>query len=422
MSRRGVIMTAVACLLTGACGKSSVTTPTTPSGPTVLSVTITGTSSLTTVGQTAQLVATANMSDGTTVIVTAQATWRSDNANVVTVSGGGVVTAVSTGEATVTATYQGNSGTLRVRVDLTPTLVSITVTGTSNLTTVGQIAQLVATANMSDGGTTVVTGQAAWQSDTAGVATVSPAGVVTAVGSGDATITATYQGKLGTLRVNVDLRVALVRSSFAEDRNATDPMRITNISAQANQLIVVFVASDGPPTAAQSVSSLTGGGLQWTLAARANGQPGDAEIWYTMPTSAVSNVTISASRALAGCNTGTCNGLLVVAVFSGTNLARPVGTTGIASRSTGAPTVSLTTTRDLSWVFGVGADWTHATLRSVGAGQTLLHDDQSTENDDEYWVQYMTNATPASGTLVTLDVIHPTNEIYDFASIEICSR
>jgi hypothetical protein len=296
----------------------------------------------------------------------------------------------------------------------------VNVTGTSNLTAVGQTAQLAATANMSTGETTSVTSQATWLSDNTNVATVSSTGLLTAVGGGQATISATYRGLSGTLRVSVVLSIALVSTSYAEDRFSTDPMTISNISAQSNQLLVVFVASDGPRDRAQTISNLSGGGLSWNLAVRANAQPGDAEIWYAIATSGVTGITITASRSSENCNTGVCNGLLGVAVFSGVNLARPVGANAARSQATGTPAVSLTTTRDQSWVFGVGADWDQAATRVIGAGQTMGHDDQSTQNGDDYWVQYMTSPTPASGTLVTLDDLAPANHIYNFASVEIC--
>jgi hypothetical protein len=50
----------------------------------------------------------------------------------------------------------------------------------------GQTRQLSATATQSTGATSDVTQQAAWQSSAPGVATVSPAGLVTAVAEGDA--------------------------------------------------------------------------------------------------------------------------------------------------------------------------------------------------------------------------------------------
>jgi hypothetical protein len=65
-------------------------------------------------------VATATLSDGTTQNVTSQATWRSSNPAVVTVSSAGIVTGVGSGEADVMATFQNVSGSQHVRVASAP--------------------------------------------------------------------------------------------------------------------------------------------------------------------------------------------------------------------------------------------------------------------------------------------------------------
>ncbi len=213
--------------------------------------------------------------------------------------------------------------------------------------------------------------------------------------------------------------LTLVSSSYVEDRNATDPMTITGIRAQANQLIVVFVASDGPQETPQTIASLAGGGLHWKQAVKANSLPGDAEIWYAIPVDNVDNLTVTASRSAAGCNTGTCNGLIGVLVFSGFNLDKPIGATGTNSSTSGPPKVSLITIGDRSWVFGVGSDWSHAEARMIATGQIMGHDDVSTENDDDYWVQYMSAPTPVAGTQVTLSDTAPLDRKINFAAVEI---
>jgi hypothetical protein len=89
-----------------------------------------------------------------------------------------------------------------------PTLTGVTVSGTQNLTAVGQATQLTATAVYSDGSNQNVTNSATWQSSNSSVAGVSPGGVVTAVNFGQASITATYQSANGPLVVTVQLNLA----------------------------------------------------------------------------------------------------------------------------------------------------------------------------------------------------------------------
>ncbi len=84
-----------------------------------------------------------------------------------------------------------------------PTVISIAISGTAALTAVGQTSSLTATATLTDGTTQNVTNSSTWASSSSAVATVSSAGLVTAVTAGTATMTATYQGKAGTLGITV---------------------------------------------------------------------------------------------------------------------------------------------------------------------------------------------------------------------------
>lgn len=226
--------------------------------------------------------------------------------------------------------------------------------------------------------------------------------------------------QLSTSTTALPLPLTVLSRQYVENRSAVEPMTIGGVNAPAGALVVIFVASDGPGTTAQTISGVSGAGLTWTRAVQANGQNAAAEIWWSTSTAPISNATIAVTRTLAGCNTGICNGLLGAFIIEHADPVRPVGATGANSQLTGAPKVSLTTVCDDSWVFGVGADWSHALERTIGPGQTMGHDDKSIENDDEYWIQYMTDRTPASGTVVELSDIAPTDHRFDMAAIEVC--
>lgn len=88
----------------------------------------------------------------------------------------------------------------------TPTMTGLVLSGLAAFTAKNQTSQLTATANFSDGATQNVTNSATWSSSNAAVASVSSTGLVTAVGHGNATISATYQGYMGTLAVTVTLK------------------------------------------------------------------------------------------------------------------------------------------------------------------------------------------------------------------------
>jgi hypothetical protein len=81
------------------------------------------------------------------------------------------------------------------------TVSSVTVTG--GAPSVGGIAQLVAVASLSDGTSQVVTAQASWSSSSLPVASVSPSGLVTGVGPGEADVIATYQGVSGRVHLSI---------------------------------------------------------------------------------------------------------------------------------------------------------------------------------------------------------------------------
>jgi hypothetical protein len=100
-----------------ACGCSRPTQPST-----VSSITITGTTFFTAVGQTSQLTATAMLTDGTSANVSARALWQSSSNAVATVTPAGVVTINGFGVADITSLYHGASGMTSVQAVPPPSL------------------------------------------------------------------------------------------------------------------------------------------------------------------------------------------------------------------------------------------------------------------------------------------------------------
>jgi len=152
-------------------------------------------------GDTKQLTVVANYSDGSTQDVTNSATYTSSNPSVVTVSSGGLISAVNIGSATITVDY--GSKTAEVPVTVTAVVESLKVTPSSVSLPTGRTQQLSVTANYSDGSTQDVTNSASYNSSDPGVATVSSSGLVTAVGTGSATITVSCESK--TVQVPVEV-------------------------------------------------------------------------------------------------------------------------------------------------------------------------------------------------------------------------
>lgn len=86
--------------------------------PTITGIVVAGNQAFTTKNQTNQLTATANFSNSNTQNVTNQSQWSSGNPSVASVSSTGVVTSVAAGTSTITASYQGQNGSLPVTVTL----------------------------------------------------------------------------------------------------------------------------------------------------------------------------------------------------------------------------------------------------------------------------------------------------------------
>src|SRR3954451_4823880 len=108
----------------------------------------------------------------------------------------------------------------------------------------------------------------------------------------------------------------------------------------SNELLLAFVSSDGPTASgAQTFASVTGGGVKWQLRRRANAQYGTSEIWQAVAARPLTAAKVTATRL-----TGSYQGAMAIVSFIGP-YTTSVGATAGASAATGAPSVSLTTTR-----------------------------------------------------------------------------
>ena len=187
-------------------------------------------------------------------------------------------------------------------------------------------------------------------------------------------------------------------------------------TTSGSELLLAFIATDYISGTNTKVNSITGGGLTWTLSKRTNTQSGTAEIWWAFSSATLSNVTVTATlsqRVVASITLLSYTGVDTSGGGSGA-----IGTTGSGNAKTGAPTASLVTTRNNSWVFGVGNDYDNAIGRTLGSGQTLVHQ-FLTPSGDTYWVQMQNSPTPLSGTGVTINDTAPTGDRYNLTIVEV---
>ncbi len=155
---------------------------------------------LNSLGATSQLVATAFDADGDT-ISGVTVTWASSNTSIATVNSSGLVTSVANGSASITVTSGSLSATASVTVSQVAASVALN-SSTVTLDSLGATSQLTATVSDANG-ETISGATVAWASSDTDVATVSSAGLVTAVLSGTVTVTATSGSASTTALVTV---------------------------------------------------------------------------------------------------------------------------------------------------------------------------------------------------------------------------
>ncbi|MCP5058760.1 MAG: hypothetical protein GY937_18825 [bacterium] len=160
-----------------------------PSPPTLLSMSITpGALNFGEIGAFSDVSVIAAFDDASFVDVTDMASYSSNDVGVAGVSTTGRVLATGKGAAIVTATYQGLQGTTNVVVDFA-SLDAITVTPSSVMfDTLGATQPLVVEGVFSDGSTGPVGVPVSFFGSAPAVVSVDSAGVVTAIGGGNATV------------------------------------------------------------------------------------------------------------------------------------------------------------------------------------------------------------------------------------------
>ena len=213
---------------------------------------------------------------------------------------------------------------------------------------------------------------------------------------------------------SIAIDATVTANSAVAQNSVSSPSLSTNAP---NELLLAFVASDSTSSPNTTVSGITGGGLTWTLVQRTNAQSGTAEIWRAFATTQLTGVTVTASLSQS------VMASITVMSYSGVDLTTTdgsgaIGAVGSNNASSGAPSASLVTTRNNSWVFGVGVDFDSATLRTPAAGQSLVGQ-YLTVNGDTFWTQMQQAATPSSGTSVYINDTAPSGDRFNLSIVEV---
>jgi uncharacterized protein YjdB len=215
----------------GKTGSATITVTAVP----VASVTVEPATFTLLAGGSIQLVATPKDSAGNP-LTGRTVTWASANPAIASVSTSGRVTALTAGQALITATSEGKSGSSTITVLAAP-VAYVSVVPSSATMLIGQSLQMTAVLRNSVGDT--LTGRTVtWSSKLPSVATVTSGGLVTALAAGITTITAQSEGKSGS----ADITVLLVPPASVTVLPANSTIVAGDI------LLLVAVSRDGSGT------------------------------------------------------------------------------------------------------------------------------------------------------------------------------
>lgn len=244
----------------------------------VANVVVTPSPATVVINTTTQLVATPQDALGT-ALAGRTVTWSSSDTTIATVSASGLVSGKALGNSTITATADGKVGSTVVTVRPIP-VATITITPVAGPLTVGDVKQLTAT--LKDAAGNVLGQPVTWTSSSAAVATVSATGLLTAKAAGTTTITASADGKSGTLDVAVAApkvaSVTLSPASLTLAAGQSSPLAVT-LKDAAGTIVTdraaAWTSSDqtkATVTSAGVVNALSQGTV--TITATSEGQSG----------------------------------------------------------------------------------------------------------------------------------------------------
>lgn len=201
------------------------------------------------------MTAMANMSDGSSSIVTDTVSWSSDNEAVLSINGQGLALAVKPGTAKITATKGSYTGSVVLTVT-DAVLQSLSISPAELSLPMGLTQTLSLTGTYSDGSSKQVTTGVTWTVTDASISTVD-AGVVTAKTKGGTSITAS----VGAVNANMTIAVTdAVLQSIAVTTLSGTQSSASVAAGLSQQLKAVGLYSDGSN---QDLSSK----VRWTSSA-----------------------------------------------------------------------------------------------------------------------------------------------------------
>lgn len=208
------------------------------------------------VGQTVQLTATGTIGHGsshpsTTQDDTDSVTWTSSVPAVASVNSTGLVTALTAGTTTITASMNGYTGTITASASVTVTssstsgvsgsVVSLSIIpGSQSVAVPNETTQFIAIGTTSTGATVNLTNQVAWSSSSTQIASITPAGgLATALTQGTVTIVALYSSGGNTITGTASFTVAAGSTEKYTAVTIVPASESISASGQTSQLIAL---------------------------------------------------------------------------------------------------------------------------------------------------------------------------------------
>jgi trimeric autotransporter adhesin len=243
----------------------SGTTQLTVTNATLNMITISGAPTVTIADKTSyKLTAFGSYNDGSKRNITSLVTWSSSATNVATISASGLALGASSGSTTITATL----GSVNVSVTLVVTNATVTsiVVAPSTQTLEPLTTQpYTAVGNFSDSTTQNITQNVAWSSSNTAAATVSNTSpniaIATALAAGATTISATFEGVIGSVPLTVGsgtlTSITLTPASAGLAVNSTLSLQaIGNFSDGTSEHIETFATWSSSATGVATVNGV----------------------------------------------------------------------------------------------------------------------------------------------------------------------
>ncbi len=269
-------------------------------------------------GNTLLFSATGNFSNGTQQPLTS-VTWSSTNPAIATITAAGLVTGTGPGNTTIHASSGTSSASVAVSVTAAA-LISIAVTPANPSVSAGATQQFTATGKYSDQSTQDITSAVTWASSNSAMATITSAGMATALKAGNASISASQGSVSGSTVLTVTaatlVSIAVTPANSSVLAGSTIQFKATGtFSDTSMQDLTTSVAWTSSNTGAATISSTglaTGvtSGQSTTISAKQGSVTGATSLSVTAATLVSITVTpangsVSAGQTLQFKATGT---------------------------------------------------------------------------------------------------------------------